>query len=114
MYIGYGCVKSGAPESMTNSSRQLWPSADWDDWSQTRYTALVFDGIVALLVIAAAFVPALRSWLCPPCSKCGDKQSACQRFVLPVLIGLLCGIWLHFIPCICERSTRNPTVPHLS
>ncbi|KAL1503126.1 hypothetical protein AB1Y20_011189 [Prymnesium parvum] len=84
---------------MGNSS-DLWPAADWEEWPQTRWAALLFDGVVLLLVLASAFVPCLRQYVCPPCSRWGKDSGVCQRLVLPVLLGLLCGVWLHFVPCI--------------
>ena len=87
---------------MSNSSGGggLWPAADFDHWPQTRVVSLVFDGVVALLFILSTFVPCLRRYVCPPCSECAGDESACQRLVLPIFIGLLFGLWLHFIPCI--------------
>ena len=84
-------------EAVDNCTRVAWPTADFDEWPSTRTAALMFDGIVALIVIAAILAPRARK---RACGVCGNAESACQRFVVPLLLGLLFGLWLHFIPCI--------------
>lgn len=96
----FGLVGTALTQAARLMSDDLWPAADWDEWPQTRTAALVFDGLVALIALASLVVPCLRRYVCPPCSKCGKRDGCCQRFILPILIGLLCGVWLHFIPCI--------------
>lgn len=85
---------------MVNSTK-FWPPADWDNWPETRVGALIFDAVVLVCVV----VYAVMRTQCPrqsmrPCSNCKLLESVCHRFMMPIFIGFLCGIWLHFIPCI--------------
>ena len=82
----------------------IWPAADFDDWPDTRVFALVFDGVVALVVIAALAVPRIRSW----CLRLRDSRRCCRMCAFPVLAGCLAGLWLHFVPCIWWTCDWGP------
>ena len=91
------------------SNRTLFPPPYWESWPGTRIGGLLYVGVVAcaLLVVCAT----------PGCWKtratCLPRSRQCPwSCIQPVLVGLLIGLFIHFIPCIWWTCVQqHPRVP---
>lgn len=82
----------------------IWPPANFKLWPGTRTAALVFDGLLLAVVVLVLAVPLLRR----RAADCPTSSNACCLVFTGVLVGVLGGMWLHFVPCIWWTCDWGP------
>jgi len=85
-----------APRLLSEADLGAWPPANFDDWPGTRFASLVVDGLLLAAVLIVLAVPLCRR----KAARCPTSSNLCCLVTTGIIIGVLGGMWLHFIPCI--------------
>ena len=75
----------------------IWPPANFTDWTPSRIAPLAF---LAIVLILCAIPPVRKAALA--------KRDGCRFVLQAVLLGLLCGLFVHFWPCIWWTCDWGP------
>lgn len=82
----------------TQPAQPVWPASNFDLWPAIRIVAIIFDGLVLLLLLTIFAVPKLRKDLFVKLTSQDSKVGIV--IATAIVCGAIGGVWWWWLPCI--------------
>jgi hypothetical protein len=105
--------KQGQPTQPTQPAQPMqpvWPASDFTLWPAVRVVAIIYIGLVLLLLLTILAVPKLRRGFCVKLASQHSKLGS--TIATAIVCGGIGGVWWWWLPCIWWTCDAGPSDGH--